>query len=404
MFMTPGSVLGNWFRGLLSIGILVGAGLLLHRWYDSLPSSVVETRTTDGNVTEIHRPLSAIERISIWRPDWDRLTAMLGGALVLLIWSFSGRFLNVRLLRKADPRGQPRLHPATAVSLQRPDGTILHLETQGAVTAQTVILTHGWGMHRGAWAYLARDWQNQFRLVLWDLPGLGKSSRPKNRDYSLEKMAHDLKAVVDASGAQPVILMGHSIGGMIILTFCRLYPELLGSRVSKLVLVHTSFKNPVETIALHTLLSALQKPLIEPLLVLQIVLSPVLWLMNWLSYLNGSAHQSTTRTGFAGQESREQLDFVTSFFPRASPAVLARGSFGMLRYDATETLKQITIPVLVFTGDLDPVTLPQAGQKIAETVPQGQIQMLAPAKHFGMIEHNAKFAKAAAVFCNSSSM
>ena len=60
-----------------------------------------------------------------------------------------------------------------------------------------------------------------------------------------------------------------------------------------------------------------------------------------MSYLNGSALLSTKSSGFAGTETWEQLDFVARFQLQASPAVMARGMFGMLRYDATATPKAI---------------------------------------------------------------
>ncbi|QSJ14321.1 alpha/beta fold hydrolase [Nostoc sp. UHCC 0702] len=116
---------------------------------------------------------------------------------------------------------------------------------------------------------------------------MGKSSRPKNNDYSLEKYARDLAAVIDIAGDKPVILLGHSMGGMINLTFCRLFPEQLKRRVASLILVDTTYTNPVKTCIFSSLVRKLQKPLLEPLLYLTILLSPIFWLMTWLSYLNG---------------------------------------------------------------------------------------------------------------------
>jgi hypothetical protein len=51
-----------------------------------------------------------------------------------------------------------------------------------------------------------------------------------------------------------------------------------------MVLAHTTYTNPVRTTAKHRLYTALQKPVLEPLLHLAIWLSPVLWLLNVLSY------------------------------------------------------------------------------------------------------------------------
>src|SRR5206468_10043276 len=112
------------------------------------------------------------------------------------------------------------------------------------------------------------------------------------------------------AGNRPAVLVGHSIGGMITLTYCKLFPEALGSRVAGLVLAHTSYTNPVRTTQMAALYTALEKPVLIPLLYLTIALWPLAWLMNWMSYLNGSAHQSTHKTSFSGNETRGQLDFA----------------------------------------------------------------------------------------------
>ena len=51
------------------------------------------------------------------------------------------------------------------------------------------------------------------------------------------------------------------------------------------------------------LYTAIEKPVIIPLIYLTIALWPLAWLMNWMSYFNGSAHRSTHKTSFAGNES-----------------------------------------------------------------------------------------------------
>ena len=45
-------------------------------------------------------------------------------------------------------------------------------------------------------------------------------------------------------------LLGHSIGGMIVLTFCRQFPKALGTTVNSLTLVHTTYTNPLRTTTL----------------------------------------------------------------------------------------------------------------------------------------------------------
>ena len=113
-----------------------------------------------------------------------------------------------------------------------------------------------------------------------------------------------------------------------------------------------------------SLLTALKRPVLIPLLYLTIWLSPLIWLSNFMSYRNGSALLSTKSSGFAGSETLEELEFVTRFQLQASPAVLARGMFGMLRYDATAALKAISVPALVLAGNKDSVCKPEASERM----------------------------------------
>jgi pimeloyl-ACP methyl ester carboxylesterase len=232
-----------------------------------------------------------------------------------------------------------------------------------------------------------------FSLIVWDEQGLGKSTPPTNRDYSLKNLARDLEAVLGLAGDKPAILLGHSIGGMITLTFCGLFASMLRSRIMGIVLTHTTPTNPVRTTSGAAFYTAIEKPVLMPLMYLTIALSPLVWLMNWLSYLNGSAHLSTKHSSFGGTETWEQIDFFTRFQPEAWPAVMARGMLGMMRYDATETLARISVPTLVVAGDQDSVTKPEASERIRSGIPKARLITLAPAKHLGLIEHHTRYAE-----------
>jgi len=122
------------------------------------------------------------------------------------------------------------------------------------------------------------------------MPGLGHSRKPRDGDYSLERHARDLEAVIGVVGGRPDVLVGHSMGGMVLLTFCRLFREDLARRIHGTVLVDTSHTNPVCTTTASGLMRALQKPVLEPLLHLTAWLAPAVWLMSWLGYFNGSSH------------------------------------------------------------------------------------------------------------------
>jgi pimeloyl-ACP methyl ester carboxylesterase len=409
----PFSILWMWLRGLLAIAILAGGLAFVRQWYEHAhvwePAPVP---IADGESTEARSDLARVpvrparpgRRVFHWEPGFNQEMGELLAGLALLTWAFAGlpiaRGLSVLLLKPGadDPR---ETRDGTLQRLRRPDGSELQVEFYGPPEAPPIVLTHGWGANSTEWYYAKKHLADRFRLIVWDLPGLGLSRKPDNNDNRLEKLAGDLDAVLALAGDRPAVLLGHSIGGMTILTFCRLFPEALGRRVAGLVLVHTTYTNPVRTTKRAALYTALEKPVLVPLLHLTIALWPLVWLMNWMSYLNGSAHRSTHRESFAGTETRGQLDFTARFMPHGRPDVLARGMFGMLRYDATATLGTIGIPTLVVAGDHDITTKPEASEQIARGVRDAELVALSPARHMGLIEHNERFDRLVGEFADA---
>jgi pimeloyl-ACP methyl ester carboxylesterase len=382
--MIPIFILQTWLLGLFSLGIIGGALYLVHEW---------QQRSWRWD--------PVLEQ-SFFAPNFglNEETMLLAIALILMLLALGGGTIVKAILRltrsktaetDADPRKMPKA--VSQQRLRRPDGSELHIEFYGPEDGIPIVLTHGWGLDSREWNYLKRDLSDRFRLIVWDEPGLGKSTPPTNRDYSLKNLARDLEAVLALAGDKPSILLGHSIGGMITLTFCGLFASMLRSRIMGIVLTHTTPTNPVRTTSGAAFYTAIEKPVLMPLMYLTIALSPLVWLMNWLSYLNGSAHLSTKHSSFGGTETWEQIDFFTRFQPEAWPAVMARGMLGMMRYDATETLAGISVPTLVVAGDQDSVTKPEASERIRSGIPKARLITLAPAKHLGLIEHHTRYAE-----------
>lgn len=460
----PFNILGMWFRGLLSVAILAGGLYLLNRWYDDshiiehvpVTSTNPDARAEDVRPGEERRPttVSVVERrVFRFNPGWNRPSLELAAALALLAWATAGRWIGhgfsmlmmrpgtsahaipehaqppavgvkteskkrrrqkARLAKTADAaRTAPEVdedpsgeRTGEVHTINRPDGSKLRVECYGPAEAPPIVFSHGWGANSTEWFYQKRYLAERFRLIVWDEPGLGLSKKPDNNDYRLENLAAGLDAVLDFAGS-PAVLVGHSIGGMITLTYCKEFREALGTRVAGLVLVHTTYRNPVRTTQMAGLYTAIEKPVLIPLMHLTIALWPLFWLMTWMSYLNGSAHRSTHKSSFAGNETRGQLDFVARFMPHGRPDVLARGMLGMIAYDATEVLGRINVPTLVVVGDQDSTTKPEAGAFIASRVPRAELVTLAPAKHMGLLEHHDRFDRLVAEFaekCQSASV
>lgn len=327
---------------------------------------------------------------------WAKDDRWLYVGLGLLAWTLLGRWILPILLTRPSGRGG-RLERRGPVPVRGDDGAMLRVETYGPLDAPALILTHGWSLDSTIWREAKDQLAGRFRVIVWDLAGLGGSEGRTDGCYSLERMASDLRAVLAYAGG-PAVLIGHSIGGMTIQTFCRLYPETLGREVAGVVLENTTYTNPLKTIILSRLLLALRKPLIEPMMRLEIALQPLVWLLNWQSYQSGSTHLAVRLGGFGTWPTRAQLDHTALLVTRNPPAVQAKGNLAMFDWDATDALRTIPVPALVFTGGRDIITKAEAGERIARSAPAARLVQVEKAGHMGPVECAETYNEAIAAF------
>ena len=363
------------FLTLVSLAILIAAGYLLWTWYQG-----DYVRDADGSLHFVR------DRWRLWT------------GVPLLGWSALGRQIVLRLLARSDD-DPTRAERALGQMLKGADGSDLYVEFYGPAVAPPIVLTHGWSLDSTIWFYAKRDLAKRFRVIVWDLPGLGKSKAGGSEAVSLASFAQDLRAVLGLANG-PAVLVGHSIGGMTIETLARDSPELFGREVAGIVLLNTTYTNPLETIVFSGLFKALRWPIIEPLLTLQIWLQPLAWMSSWQSYFSGSAHLSA-RLAFGRYVTRSQLEHVALLMTRNPPAVMAKGDLAMFRWDATAALRRIAVPALVIGGSADIVTRPEASRTIATKIPGARLQIVEGVNHMGFLERADLYNSAIAEFATS---
>ena len=327
---------------------------------------------------------------------WGWYTGALVGTVYLMsgvgmaLWALVGRWVALLLLGRREADSPTTERPGEAVELSRPDGTRLRVERYGRSEGPTVVLSHGWGMESTEWQYARRALEARYRVLVWDLRGLGLSSESPTRDYRVATMAGDLEAVLEVAGGDEVVLVGHSIGGMATLALCRHVPELVGprGRVAGIALVNSTHTSPLATTTASGFFSAIRRPVLEPLLWLTIWLWPVMWLGGWMSYLNGTAHVASWLTGFSGRAPRGQLDYTTRLGVKGSPAVLARGILATFRFDERATLGTVPVPALVITADGDRVLVPEASAHMAKVMPDARLVAVPRARHQALLQRH----------------
>ncbi|HYH16330.1 MAG TPA: alpha/beta hydrolase [Flavisolibacter sp.] len=344
----------------------------------------------------------------LWR-EWDEFNGTaaddyadrcLYGAIALTLFILLGKFLIKALLSKRRPgEDEPKMFDTTKRdTVNRPDGSQINIEYYGREDGQPIIFIHGWNANIKNWYYQRKHFENNYRLIMMDLAGLGKSTRPKNKDFSLEKMAADLQAVIDHTGVRNPILWGHSMGGMTILTLMAKRRDPNRTPIKGMILEHTTYTNPVRTIIFSKLMTAIQKPVLTPLCYLIIFLSPLIWISRWMSYLNGNSYIMTRWLTFAGTQTPKQLDFSTLLSTLAPPAVMARGVLGMFRYDVTKELPTITVPALIIGANKDRLTKPVASEFMKSQLPHSELVIVHPGNHQGLLERHDQVNEAAEQF------
>lgn len=310
-------------------------------------------------------------------------------ALGLGCWSLAGRALVLLLFARADS-APTRPHRGAGVMTTSPTGASLYVESEGGEDGPVVIVTHGWGLDSTIWQYLKRRLGAErdlvpHRLVTWDLPGLGKSKPPPADDIAVATFAADLAHLIEAAGPRRAVLIGHSIGGMTIQTLFRDYPALVQARVAGVVLLNTTYTNPLRTMIFSPLMMALRRPLLEPMFKATVLFAPLAWFGAWQSYLNGTAHLAN-RLQFGRSVTRSQLEHVTLLGTRNSQSVLAKGNLAMFDWDAAGAIATLECPVLVLGGDRDIVTKIGASEALANASPAGSLARVTGVNHMGFLE------------------
>jgi pimeloyl-ACP methyl ester carboxylesterase len=107
----------------------------------------------------------------------------------------------------------------------------------------TLVFVHGFCLDMGTFHFQRRDLSRDgdYRMVFYDQPGHGRSGRLHHGEYTLEMLAQGLKDVLDAVvPTGPIVLIGHSMGGMTIMKLAEAFPEIFGSRIRGVVFISTS--------------------------------------------------------------------------------------------------------------------------------------------------------------------
>ena len=248
------------------------------------------------------------------------------------------------------------------------DGTRIHYEVTGKSGATPVLMIQGLGASKNAWNLQRIAMATRFRIISFDNRGAGRSDKP-TEPFTLEQMADDALAVLDAAGIETAHVVGASMGGVISQIVAVKYPH----RVRSLTLVCTACRNHPWR---QELLQAWAKTAADKGMI-EVGKEAAQWVMSPRSF-------------------RRLVPAFTWMGPLA--ALRPRHSFVSqidailnTREDLVDQLSTITAPTMVIVGNQDILTPRGDSEEIAERIPNAELVVISGAAHGLMMEHSSTF-------------
>jgi len=221
----------------------------------------------------------------------------------------------------------------------------LHFWDWGDNGKPNLILVHGSRDHARNWDRVAAAFHRDFRVVAPDLRGHGDSNWAPGAMYSIPEYVLDVSALVDIVGRWPVYLIGHSLGGAIVLQYAGVYPD----RVEKLVSIE-GFGPPPNRLVPRPAHERLRE-----------------WIENMRDFekrsprrypnLDSAVERMMEANPYLPRELACQLTLLGSnWYPDGTLTwkfdnyVRAFSPYGFNMEDAQEIWRQITCPTLLFRG------------------------------------------------------
>lgn len=283
----------------------------------------------------------------------------------------------------------------TESSVPAADGTALHVEIDDAdpdlasPAGITVIFCHGYALNLDSWHYQRRALRGRARLVFYDQRSHGRSQHSDFDTHHIDQLGIDLGSVIDAVAPDgPLLLVGHSMGGMTIMALADQRPELFDERVYGAALISTTAGGLSRgTFGLPARLGAAVHrvgPSVAAALVRQRQLverskwnDSDLGLLITRLYSFGSPTPDEAGRFVAGMVSATPIDVIAEFLP------------ALEEHDKQHALHVLEhVELLVLVGDSDRLTPRAQSEEIVAALPGAEFVVVPNAGHMVTIERH----------------
>jgi pimeloyl-ACP methyl ester carboxylesterase len=286
------------------------------------------------------------------------------------------------------PGAAPHLPPGRESLVIASDGVPLHVEEDGAPDAPlTVVFAHGYTLSSACWCFQRAGLRDLARLVFYDQRSHGQSGHSDAENCTIEQLGADLETILEQRvPTGPVVLVGHSMGGMTIMSLADRRPDLFADRIVGAALLSTSAgKLASVTFGLPALAGvALQRTLPR------VSIGPGRRANLVDRARRGGSDLSyamTRHLSFATPVPTEVLDLMDRLISETSVEVISAFAPALLRHDKLAALPALeNIPTLILVGDRDVLTPPEHSEAIAQALPKAEHVVVPGTGHMVILE------------------
>lgn len=261
------------------------------------------------------------------------------------------------------------------------DGVALNVEVddvaagdRDAAARPTLVFVHGWVCTLDTWHYQRLALRRLVRMVFYDQRSHGASGRSTRGGSTFAQLADDLRTVLEEVVPDgPVVLVGHSMGGITVQQLAAESPELFGDRVVGAVLLSTSDGRLVR-----------QSPALRRVLPFLRAGAPLLdWGRTFNSY-------SVVRRWAVGPDAPQKYaDMSDEMILRAQTHVLLDFYPAFVDLDVRTGAKGLgRVPVVVACGDHDLLTPIKHARRLSRTIEAAELITFEGAGHMVPLEEN----------------
>jgi pimeloyl-ACP methyl ester carboxylesterase len=270
------------------------------------------------------------------------------------------------------------------------DGLELHVTTHGPDDAPvTVALSHCWTADEADWHYQVRDLMSHYghavRILTWDHRGHGRSARAQEQDCTIHNLARDMGDVIDAFAPDGrLVLAGHSIGGMTMMTLPEVRPDLI-DRIDGLLFVATS-SGRLDTVTLGLPdTGKLVKAQIPRLLAARARLHS----RSHRRRSPGIERQVVNRFLFGTPTRQRDCGLVVDQLINCPPSTMSGFYRDLMLHERTEGLNAYDgIPTTVLVGSADRLTPPRHARRLATAIRGARLVVAPGAGHMLTLERD----------------